>query len=56
MKRVALFVVMAFMVAAPGLVIAQTENHVELGAFADYYRYDRTNTVNFVGAGGRAGF
>ena len=56
MKRIAFIAVLAFCVAAPGLVFAQTENHVEFGAFADYYRYDRTNTINFVGAGGRVGF
>jgi hypothetical protein len=56
MKRIALIAVLSLFVAAPGLVVAQTENHVEVGAFADYYRFDQGNTVNFVGAGGRVGF
>jgi hypothetical protein len=56
MNRIALIGVLAFSVAAPSWVVGQTENHVEVGAFADYYRYDRTSPVNFVGAGGRVGF
>jgi outer membrane protein with beta-barrel domain len=56
MKRIALFVVLGLFVAAPGLVPAQTENHVEFGPFADYFRLDRTNVTNFVGVGGRIGF
>jgi hypothetical protein len=56
MKRIALIAVLSLFVAAPGLVVAQMENHVEVGAFADYYRFDRGNAVNFVGVGGRVGF
>jgi opacity protein-like surface antigen len=58
MKRLAAFAVLALLVVASGSALAQTENRVEVGAFAEYYRFD-TNTispVNFVGAGGRLGF
>jgi len=58
MKRLAVFAVLALLIAAPGLVFAQTENHVEVGGFGEYYRFDQGNTpiINFVGVGGRAGF
>ncbi len=35
------------------------DNHVELGVFADYYAFEpthSTNTINFLGLGGRAAF
>ena len=56
MKFAVVLTVLAFVLAAPAVVLAQTENHVEVGVFADYYRYDRSNTINFLGVGGRAGF
>jgi hypothetical protein len=56
MKRIAMFAVLAVLVVAPGLALAQIENHVEVGGFGEYYRFDRGNTINFVGVGGRAGF
>jgi len=56
MKRIALMTLLAVVLGAPALLVAQTENHVELGPFVDYMRFDRTNTINFVGAGGRIGF
>jgi len=58
MKCLALLAVLAMLVVAPGVVLAQSENHVEFGPFADYMRYDRSNstTTNFVGVGGRIGF
>jgi hypothetical protein len=56
MKRIALLTALAIWFAVPGFVLAQTENHVEVGPFVDYMRFDRTNTINFVGAGGRIGF
>lgn len=58
MKRVVLFAVLAQLFVAPGVLFAQSENHVEFGPFADYFRYDRSNssTTNFVGLGGRIGF
>jgi hypothetical protein len=51
-------------IALPSLVAAQSseqhrKNHVELGIFADYYRFESpssANTINFLGLGGRAAF
>ena len=62
MKAWILSVVLIVTAALPSFVSAQTnenqrKNHVELGVFADYYRYDpihSNNTVNFLGLGGRA--
>ena len=54
MKRIALLMAVALSLVAPAL--AQLENHVEVGAFGEYYRYDRFSTINFLGVGGRAGF
>ena len=56
MKRIAVLTMLAFLLAAPAALLAQTEKHAEVGAFVDYYRFDRTNVINFVGVGGRAGF
>ena len=58
MKRMAILAVLAALIAAPGAVFAQTENHVEVGGFAQYYRFDQggSSQINFVGLGGRAGF
>jgi hypothetical protein len=56
MKRIALLTLVALWLVAPALVTAQVENHLEVGAFGEYYRYDRFNTINFVGLGGRAAF
>ena len=58
MRRIALLAVLAALMALPGTVFAQNENHVEFGGFAQYYRFDPGNSgqINFVGLGGRAGF
>jgi hypothetical protein len=56
MRLIAVLTALAILLAAPALLVAQTENHVEVGPFVDYLRFDRTNTINFVGAGGRIGF
>lgn len=56
MKRTVLLFILVLVVAAPGLVLAQTENRVEFGPFADYFRLDTSNVTNFVGVGGRVGF
>ncbi len=57
MKRLVVLAVISMCLAIPRWVAAQssyTENHVEVGAFADYLRFDATNpTINFVGVGGR---
>jgi hypothetical protein len=51
-------VALVFGLMAPLMVWAQEGNeHVEIGAFANYFRLNRNNTnVNFLGLGGRAGF
>jgi len=61
MKRILWLVIACFAICAPAGVMAQTssysENHVEVGIFADYFRLSTPNPdINFVGIGGRAGF
>ena len=63
MKRILLFVVPAFCLFASSRMTAQTppadfnNNHLEIGAFADYFRLATPNpAINFVGAGGRLAF
>jgi hypothetical protein len=64
MKAWLMAFVMFIGVALPSLVAAQTgdqprKNHVELGVFADFYRFEpirNSNTINFLGVGGRAAF
>src|SRR5262249_39770352 len=62
MKRsLYLFVILAFCLSAPSWVTAQmsssTEDHVEVGPFAEYFRLSATDpAINFVGVGGRVGF
>lgn len=64
MKAWLLAIVLFIAIAVPSFVAAQTsdpprKNHVELGVFADYYRFEPTNTnntINFLGLGGRAAF
>jgi hypothetical protein len=54
MKRYLGSVIMLLLFAAPAL-FAQDEDHIEIGAFAEYFRLtDVTPTQNFVGLGGRA--
>ena len=50
--------IMALCIVSPGILMAQDHmDHVEIGAFADYFRLDRTSpTLNFAGLGGRIGF
>jgi len=56
MKKIALFTLLLVFFATPALTFAQNENHVTVGAFADYLRFDQGNTINFAGVGGRVGF
>jgi len=58
MKHWMLFIMLAVGVfTLPSLAGAQTYHHGEVGAFADYFRLDRTSPdINFVGIGGRASF
>lgn len=58
MKRSFLFVILAFCFCSPWMTAQtpSTENHVEVGAFADYFRLSSTDpAINFVGLGGRVG-
>ena len=41
MKRIALLAVLTALIALPVAVFAQNENHVEVGGFAQYYRFDQ---------------
>jgi len=63
MKPFAVLAVLIFSLAVPSFLAGQstssdyTNNHVEIGTFADYFRLSRTTpNINFVGVGGRAGF
>ncbi len=58
MRRILIAVALVFGLMTPLMVWAQEGNeHVEVGAFANYFRLNRNNTnVNFLGLGGRAGF
>jgi hypothetical protein len=57
MKRYILLAALTFALAVPATMLAQSENHVEVGVFANYLRYEAPTTpTNFVGAGGRIGF
>jgi hypothetical protein len=56
MKRCICFFLGSLLLAATPL-IAQDSDHVEVGAFADYFRYSAgVEDQNFIGVGGRAGF
>jgi hypothetical protein len=52
MSRIVLSLVLCGTVATPPAVVAQ--DHVAVGAYADYFRLSQTDT-NFVGVGGRLG-
>jgi len=59
MKRVAKLAVLALVMAGPSFLVAQHSfregEHIEVGAFADYFRFSAVNpAVNYVGLGGRA--
>ncbi len=52
-----LFIVSLIVAAAPAVMAQQSSDHVEIGAFADYFRLSDASPVrNFLGAGGRAAF
>jgi len=57
MNRFAMCVALGLALAAPGLAVAQsTEDHGEVGVFADYFRFTPgSSATNFVGVGGRLG-
>ena len=62
MKRVSLLAVVAFCLSTAAFVSAQTSSavngdHVEIGAFADYFRLGHTSpSINYAGLGGRLAF
>ena len=64
MKRIFLIAVLISCLSLPAMVIAQNNtesgfkwNHVEVGAFADYFRLSNgSHPINYVGVGGRVGF
>jgi hypothetical protein len=62
MKRVSLLAVVAFCLSTAAFVSAQTSSavngdHVEIGAFADYFRLGGTHpSINYAGLGGRLAF
>jgi hypothetical protein len=54
MKKTALLIAAAMFLAAAPALLAQ--DHVEVGAFADYVRLHNADDANFWGVGGRVGF
>jgi len=57
MKRVLWLTLFACSICLPLGVMAQTEDHAEVGVFADYMRLSQTEPdINFVGIGGRLAF
>jgi len=57
MKRCLGLFIMSLFFAAPMVLAQDHSDHVEVGAFADYFRLsDESPTRNFVGLGGRVAF
>jgi len=59
MTRLVLSAMLVFCFASPSFVFAQAlkGDHVEVGAFVDYFRVDRTDpSLNYAGLGGRLAF
>lgn len=56
MKRsLGLFVIALFFAAAPIVMAQEHSDHIEVGVFADYFRFSQTKPVsNFIGLGARA--
>jgi hypothetical protein len=59
-KYVFLSLILAASLATPQIIMAQSSSdmdHFEIGAFADYFRLNRSNVdLNFAGLGGRVAF
>jgi hypothetical protein len=54
-RYLGLFITALFFVAAPVVMAQEHSDHIEVGAFADYFRLsDASPPRNFVGLGGRA--
>ena len=59
MKCLVVCAVLVFVITSPSFVFAQAlkGDHLEVGAFADYFRLDRTEpNLNYAGLGGRVAF
>jgi hypothetical protein len=57
MKHLMFLIMLSCSVALPPALMAQSYDHGEVGAFADYLNLSRTDPhINFVGVGGRAAF
>ena len=59
MKCLVVCAVLVLVIASPSFVFAQAlkGDHLEVGAFADYFRLDRTEpNLNYAGLGGRVAF
>jgi hypothetical protein len=61
LRKLSIITALTFGLAVPSMVMAQssgfTNNHFEIGAFADYFRLSTPNpNINYVGVGGRVGF
>ena len=57
MQRSIVLALLGFLLAVPALMAQEGTNHVEVGAFVDYFNLSRTSPhINFVGVGGRAAF
>jgi hypothetical protein len=57
MKRSFLVLMALLSFAAAPMVMAQSSDHVEVGAFVDYFRLSNSSPArNFIGLGGRAAF
>jgi hypothetical protein len=56
MKRFLALLIPTLFFAVP-MLVAQSSDHIEVGAFADYFRLSNSSPVqNFVGVGGRVAF
>jgi hypothetical protein len=57
MQRSIVLALLGFLLAAPALFAQESENHMQVGVFADYFNLSRTSPhINFIGVGGRAAF
>ncbi len=57
MKRACWMFLSVLVLAAAPLLMAQSADHMEVGVFADYFRFTQFSpTRNFVGLGGRVAF
>ena len=57
MKRCIRVLMASLFFAAPMLLAQEHSDHIEVGAFADYFRFSQTSPArNFIGVGGRAAF